>query len=1247
MSGQLSSFTRRTLHNAAKRSSKNPIEMIVATLILASFCYFYLFHLAKNSEIFVDNSQSIVDPAFVSATRETDQFLPYDHNLSNPPTNAVRLKLKQIVISNPVEPNALGQPSSGVLTRPVLTSVLQFQEMIEKELFVADGVNKYLYNDNLCYKRPRSNPLFSDEDPCFTQTPLQIWGKNPAKLAADRDIFATIARNVDSSSFLFKDLRLNTTENVNSALSLILSYAFDANGPYRSQLANLWEDKVASINTGGLVSQSSGKHHQKSTIAWLAMIAANVVLKVKELIDNAESIDIFVVLMGYVMMIFTFASLYVNMGAIGSRTSLATAVLAGGFFAFLLSVLTVHLLGGTVNPVLLSEAIPFLVITIGFDRPYTLTKRVLQGSSEAASQQTFADAASVQSSVHQSVMEAVSAVGGNIARDVFFEILVLLAGAASGVPGLREFCFLSAFLLFYDLVFMFTFYTAVLTLKLELRRIRDINGSDPKTAIVEKEKERASSPAYFKQIMNKAFSDSNYELSKKDNVENPAIARVKLLMIVGFVIMHVFNITTTLQVKGAATAPSLAHVDIHPRVDIGDPTINPVLQLLLDQHKQSARAQLPLIVEVTPPLLFHVMSSQHRLLTGFVPKVFGSLFGSLLHIYDVYVQDPIISKWITLGLSVSLFLNIYLFNVAKQPKQVVVEQSRAASLNKQTVAAEPSEKAVAHIAHIAHAAPVAVRPAQELPKQQQHLTVPTLKPVVKSAPKPEPIPVSDECRSVEDCVAILKNPDLGAPTLIDDEILLLANVGKIAPYALEKVLGDLERAVFIRRAMISRGSRTKSLESSLLPYESYDYSKVIGACCENVIGYMPIPVGVAGPIDIDGESVHIPMATTEGCLVASTARGCKAINAGGGAITVITQDGMTRGPCVEFPNITRAAAAKRWVEEEGSQVVRDAFNSTSRFARLRKLKVALAGKLAYIRFSTTTGDAMGMNMISKGCEKALAVMADHFPDMQIISLSGNYCTDKKPAAVNWIEGRGKSCVSEAVIPGHVVEKVLKTTVAALVELNISKNLIGSAMAGSIGGFNAHAANILTAIYLATGQDPAQNVESSNCITLMFAVNEGRDLHISCTMPSIEVGTIGGGTILPPQQSMLDFLGVRGPHPTEPGKNAQRLARIICAACMAGELSLCAALAAGHLVKSHMQHNRAATPAPAAISPITRTPALTPASSPVSSEPTSPVASFLPEAREMSGGLSPARVTVEVCTYNENDPRGPSGSCIKS
>lgn len=266
---------------------------------------------------------------------------------------------------------------------------------------------------------------------------------------------------------------------------------------------------------------------------------------------------------------------------------------------------------------------------------------------------------------------------------------------------------------------------------------------------------------------------------------------------------------------------------------------------------------------------------------------------------------------------------------------------------------------------------------------------------------------------------------------------------------------------------------------------NYDYSRVIGQCCENVIGYIPIPLGIAGPLKVDGQLYPIPMATAEGTLVASTSRGCKALNAGGGVTTVLTQDAMTRGPAIDFPSIVVAAQAKSWIaSDEGYGILKEAFESTSRFAKLQSLKTAMAGRTLFVRFATATGDAMGMNMISKGTEKALEALQKHFPDMITLALSGNYCTDKKPAAINWIEGRGKSVVAEAVIPGKVVKAVLKTTVEALCNLNTKKNLVGSAMAGSIGGFNAHAANILTAVFLATGQDPAQNVESSNCMTLM-------------------------------------------------------------------------------------------------------------------------------------------------------------------
>ena len=413
----------------------------------------------------------------------------------------------------------------------------------------------------------------------------------------------------------------------------------------------------------------------------------------------------------------------------------------------------------------------------------------------------------------------------------------------------------------------------------------------------------------------------------------------------------------------------------------------------------------------------------------------------------------------------------------------------------------------------------------------------------------------------------------GASELTDEEIMQLVESKHIPFYKLEGMLGDYERGVAVRRMIVDQNLRESgSMEN--LPYSNYDYSYVDGACCENVVGLVPLPVGVAGPLLLDGKSYTVPMATTEGCLVASTNRGCRALSMCEGVRSSLVGDGMARGPVVRLPSAVQASEVKWWLEDRDNyDKIKDSFDMTSRFARLQRIHTAQAGRLLYIRFIAKTGDAMGMNMLSKGTEKALHTLQESFPDLEILSLSGNFCTDKKPSAVNWIEGRGKSVVCEAVVKADVIKNVLKTSAQALVELNISKNLVGSAMAGSIGGQNAHAANIVAAIFIATGQDPAQTVTSAYCITMMEPTGPNlEDLYISCTMPSIEVGTVGGGTVLPPQASCLQMLGVRGSAET-PGENAGQLARIVCATVLAGELSLMSALSAGHLVKSHLRHNR--------------------------------------------------------------------------
>ena len=394
---------------------------------------------------------------------------------------------------------------------------------------------------------------------------------------------------------------------------------------------------------------------------------------------------------------------------------------------------------------------------------------------------------------------------------------------------------------------------------------------------------------------------------------------------------------------------------------------------------------------------------------------------------------------------------------------------------------------------------------------------------------------------------------------------------------LEKLL-DPFRAVKVRRIAFNQKLNSVLATNSTnvldkLPSEhDLDYGRVYGANCEIVVGYVPLPVGLVGPLTVNDESFYVPMATTEGCLVASSNRGAKAIVQGGGARARIVRDGITRAPCLRMNTAMEAADLKIWCEEpQNFAILKQAFESTTSFGKLQTCNPTVAGKNVYLRLVCFSGDAMGMNMVSKGSLAVIEKLQEHFPTCQLVALSGNMCTDKKAAATNWLYGRGKSVIVECIIPKEIVRTTLKTTVAALVHTNINKNLIGSAMAGAIGGFNAHASNIVTAIFLATGQDPAQNVESSNCITLMEEQDNG-DLWVCCTMPSIEVGTVGGGTSLPAQAACLEAIGVKGGG-VVPGANAKKLATVVAAATMAGELSLLAALAANTLVQAHMAHNR--------------------------------------------------------------------------
>eukprot|EP01018_Ginkgo_biloba_P016262 Gb_10943 [translate_table: standard] len=317
----------------------------------------------------------------------------------------------------------------------------------------------------------------------------------------------------------------------------------------------------------------------------------------------------------------------------------------------------------------------------------------------------------------------------------------------------------------------------------------------------------------------------------------------------------------------------------------------------------------------------------------------------------------------------------------------------------------------------------------------------------------------------------------------DEDIAAAMCNGSVASYSLESSLDDCRRVASVRRRDLELMT-DKCLDG--LPLEGFDYDSILGQCCEMPVGFMQIPMGFTGPLLLNVLEYMVPMATTKGCLVANTNRGCKAIHISGGAISILLRDGMTRAPLVRF------AFAKRVVDLK-----------TSRFGRLQGIKCVIVGRNLYMRFNCSIGDAMGMNMVSKGVHNVLNYLQMGFPDMDVISVSGescgNFCVDKKAMTMNWIEGHGKLVVCEAMIREEVVRKVLKTTIGALLELNMLKNLTGSAMAGAVGGFNAHASNIVSAIFIATGQDPAQNIKSSQCITMMEATNDGKDLHISVTL----------------------------------------------------------------------------------------------------------------------------------------------------
>jgi len=411
--------------------------------------------------------------------------------------------------------------------------------------------------------------------------------------------------------------------------------------------------------------------------------------------------------------------------------------------------------------------------------------------------------------------------------------------------------------------------------------------------------------------------------------------------------------------------------------------------------------------------------------------------------------------------------------------------------------------------------------------------------------------------------------DSGSMQNTDTETAIRSRLkeGALKLYELEKEVPAVD-AIRIRREFIESETGIKLDNVGIF---SIDVERVVKRNCENMIGTVQVPVGVAGPLLVNGEYAHgsyyLPLATTEGALVASVNRGCSAITRSGGAEVRILHDGMTRAPVFAARSVAHAKQAVDWVAGHEPEL-RAAAESTTSHGKLIGIMPFIAGTSVFFRLNFDTKDAMGMNMVTIASAKVADLIAQG-TGVRLVALSGNMCTDKKPAAINEILGRGKSVVAGVALSHDLISSIFKTDAATLFEVNYRKNLIGSARAGSM-GFNAHAANVVAAMFIACGQDAAHAIDGSTCLTTVDPVPTG--VYVAVTLPSLPVGTVGGGTAVETQQECLKLLGVAGGG-TPPGTNAKKLAEIIGSGVLAGELSLLGALAAQHLARAHQQLGR--------------------------------------------------------------------------
>jgi hydroxymethylglutaryl-CoA reductase (NADPH) len=367
-----------------------------------------------------------------------------------------------------------------------------------------------------------------------------------------------------------------------------------------------------------------------------------------------------------------------------------------------------------------------------------------------------------------------------------------------------------------------------------------------------------------------------------------------------------------------------------------------------------------------------------------------------------------------------------------------------------------------------------------------------------------------------------------------------------------------EEAAELRRRFV-RDRTGVALEH--VPHYSFDPA-LAGGNVEQFLGVSQVPIGLAGPLLVDGEHArgefYVPMATAEGTLVASYNRGMRLLYEAGGVKTTIMADRMQRAPVFIMPSAREARAFCGWLDEHFEEI-KAAAETTTRSGKLKEIERYTAARHVYTRFNYTTGDAAGQNMTGKATQEACRWIVGQFPEIEHYFLEGAFATDKKSSQVNMLRTRGKRVIAEAVIPNALIERIMHTTSAMLFRARQVNNL-GGFMSG-VNNNGAHSANGITALFIATGQDAA-NVAESSAAYAYAELRENGDYYYSVTIPALIVATYGGGTSLATQRECLEMLGCYGK-----GK-VQKLAEIVAATVLCGDLSLGAAVVAEEWVQAH-------------------------------------------------------------------------------